>query len=29
MDQFTDYADRGRRFAAAVRDAVAGASGTE
>jgi len=20
MDQFTDYADRGRRFAAAVRD---------
>ncbi len=24
MDQFTDYADRGDRFAAAVRDAIAG-----
>jgi UDP-N-acetylmuramoylalanine--D-glutamate ligase len=24
MDQFTDYADRGRRFAAAVQDHVAG-----
>jgi UDP-N-acetylmuramoylalanine--D-glutamate ligase len=28
MDQFTDYADRGNRFAAAVRDAIAGAGGT-
>jgi len=27
MDQFTDYADRGARFAAAVRDAIAGAGG--
>jgi UDP-N-acetylmuramoylalanine--D-glutamate ligase len=26
MDQFTDYADRGDRFAAAVRDAIAGGS---
>lgn len=28
MDQFADYADRGSRFAAAVRAAIAGPSGT-
>jgi UDP-N-acetylmuramoylalanine--D-glutamate ligase len=29
MDQFTDYSDRGSRFAAAVREALAGPGGAQ